>query len=222
MIPILAIPGTWGWRGSSAGQWYDPASPWSAFLRSRGLDHLHVLRGDHRPFVWTTDVNGQQFWRRWFGLAPKVNDWQVAGINLYAYCVPPLAADRCVPPEELHIVCHSHGLQGVLFACAEGLRVNTLISVGSPVREDLFPVADRARPHIGFWWHFYSDGSDRWQWLGEIGDGHFGRVRRHPFADMNVGLPNAGHTGILTNPALFDDAWSGPIDLIGARHGRAY
>lgn len=222
MIPVLAVPGTWSWRGTSAGQWYDQASSWSANLRVRGFDHLHLLRGGGRPYVWTTDVNGQQFWRRWFGGAPKINDWQAAGHNLYAYCVPPLAPDRRVPSSELHIVTHSHGLQPVLMACADGLRVNTLVSVGSPVRADMLEAARRARENIGFWWCYHSDHTDTMQWLGEIGDGMLGVVRAHPYADQKVSLPGVGHSRILTDPRLFAEAWAGPLDIIRSRHGKAF
>lgn len=219
MIPFLAIPGTHGWNGSSAGQWYDPGSPWSANMRAKGFEHLHLLGEDRRPFVWSTDLNGQQFWRRWFGKKPSSNDWQAAGCNLYAYLVPPRAPQHRLPAAETHIVAHSHALQCVAFAASDGLKINTLITVGSPVRVDLFEVFKRARPNIGFWWHFYSDASDRWQWLGAIGDGAIGVTRKHPFADQNVGLPGVGHAGILNDPRVFADVWGGPLDLIRSRHG---
>jgi hypothetical protein len=219
MIPILAIPGTWAWRGSSDGQWYDPSSPWSAYIRGHGFDHL---RGpDRRPFVWTTDVNGQQFWRRWFGRKPCTTDWQCGGQNLYAWLVPPLAPDRCQPPSMTHLVAHSHGLQVALFACADGLKVNTLISIGSPVRSDMIEVARRARPNIGYWLHLHSDGSDRMQWFGEIGDGAFRIVRAHPLADINHALPEVGHSEILNDSRRFSSVWPYALDIIKQRHGRS-
>lgn len=218
MIPFLAIPGTWGWNGSSDGQWHDPSSPWSAYMRGQGFEHL---RGpDRRPFVWTTDVNGEQFWRRWFGKKPKINDWQAGGHNLFAWLVPPLAPDRRQPPERTHLIAHSHGLQLVLFACADGLKVNTLISIGSPVRADMLEVARRARPNIGYWLHLHSDCSDRMQWLGELGDGALRIARAHPYADVNHALPKVGHSRILNDSHLFPVIWPGPLDIIRLRHGR--
>lgn len=218
MIPFLAIPGTWGWNGSSDGQWHDPSSPWSVYMRGQGFEHL---RGpDRRPYVWTTDVNGQQFWRRLFGKKPKINDWQAGGHNLYCWLVPPLAPDRRQPPEATHLIAHSHGLQVVLFACADGLKVHTLISIGSPVRADMLEVARRARPNIGFWLHLHSDHSDRMQWFGELGDGALRVVRAHPYADQNNALPNVGHSGILNDSRLFPVIWPGPLDIIRGRHGR--
>lgn len=222
MIPFIAVAGTWAWKGSSAGQWYDAGSPWSARMRLRGFEHQHLLVGDARPFVWTTDLNGQQFWRRWFGRSPNLNDWQAAGHNLLNYCVPAIAPDRRIRPCDLHVIAHSHGLQPILFACADGLRINTLVSVGSPVRADMLEAAQRARRNIGCWWHFYSDFTDRWQWLGEVGDGRLGVVRQHQLADHNIALPGVGHSNILTDIRLFTEVWSGPLNLIRSRHGRDF
>jgi hypothetical protein len=131
-----------------------------------------------------------------------------------------VAPERKIPPNQLHIICHSHAAQVVAFAAADGLQINTLVTVGSPVRADLFEVYHRARSRIGFWWHFYSDRTDRWQWLGEIGDGRVGIVRRHPCADQNVGLAQVGHSQILNDMRLFPQVWPGPLDLIRSRHGR--
>ncbi len=221
VIPFIAIGGTWAWNGSSRGQWYDPGSPWSANMRARGLEHHHLYSGAPRPFVWTTDLEGNQWWRRLIGKPADVTEWQAAGQNLFAYCVPPIAPGVQIAACNLHIIAHSHAAQVVAFACADGLRVNTLITVGSPIRADMLQVYRRARANIGFHWHFHSDSSDRFQWLGAFGDGRIGIVRRHPFADQNVGLPGVGHSDILNNMRLFADVWSGPIDLIRSRHGRS-
>lgn len=222
MIPFLAIAGTWAWNGSSKGQWYDPGSPFSANMRTRGFEHLHLECGDGRPFVWDTDVDGNQFWRRLIGKKPSVTGWQAAGTNLYDYCVPPFAPDRCVPPENLHAIGHSHGGQVILFAAADGLKINTLITVSSPIRADLTEIYRRARKNIGFWLHIHSDRSDRWQWMGEVGDGRFGIVRNHPFADQNNSYQDVGHSQILNDMRLFNDVWSGPLELIKERHGKPF
>lgn len=219
MIPFIAIGGTWAWDGSALGQWYDQDSPWSANMRARGLEHHHLLYGDPRPFVWSTDLDGAP-WRRWLGMKPKMNDWQAAGHNLFAYCVPPRAPQYRIPPSELHIIAHSHALQVVSFAAADGLRINTLITVGSPIRKDMYEVYERARVNIGFHWHFCSDGTDTMQWLGELGDGAFGIIRKHPCAQQNVMIPKVGHSGILHDMEHFADHWNGVIDLIRERHGR--
>lgn len=224
MIPFLAIGGTWSWRGNSNGQWYDPGSPWSANMRARGFEHHHLLVGAGRPFVWTTDLEGNQFWRRLIGRPPDLTEWQAAGSNLFAYCVPPVAPTARIRPCDLHIVAHSHAAQLVAFAAADGLQINTLVTVGSPVRADMRDVYRRAKANIGFWWHFYSDASDRWQWFGETGDGKWqwpwAVDRTQPSADQNIGLPGVGHSKILNDMTLFADVWGGPLDLIRSRHGR--
>jgi hypothetical protein len=104
----------------------------------------------------------------------------------------------------------------VLYACADhDLKVGTLISVGSPVRKDMMCVAKRARGNIGTWIHVHSDGSDRWQWFGELFDGHFGIVREHPLADRNDSVPGVGHGNLLRQPQHFhywvDRKWVDPM-----------
>lgn len=194
-------------------------------MRARGFEHQHLMPGaERRAFVWTTDLEGHQVWRRLIGMSPDLSEWQVMGQNLLNYCVPAIAPDRRIEPCNLNIICHSHALQGVCFACADGLKVNTLISVGSPVRDDMAPVYERASENIGFHWAFHSDLSDRWQILGAL-DGRFGITRKHPlaarpFRGQNVGLKGVGHSNILNDMTKFDEVWSGPIDLLRSRHGR--
>lgn len=219
-LPYIAIGGTWAWNGSSKGQWYDVDSPFSANMRLKGFEHYHVLGNFKRPYIWTTDLEGNQWWRRLIGRPADHTEWQAAGANLFVYC------DLQIKPCELNIICHSHAAQVVAFACADGLKVHTLITVGSPIRADMLEVYRRARPNIGFHWHFHSDASDRFQWLGAIGDSWFSfrhafsPARRHPYADQNVGVPGVGHSNILNDMTLFHDVWCGPIDLMKARHGR--
>lgn len=217
LIPYLPIGGTWSWRGSSRGQWYDQASPWTAFMRASGFDPL--CGPDGRGFIWTTDINGANIFSRLFGGREDTVDWQAAGMNLLDWLVPPLAPDRRQRPCETHLVAHSHALQVVLFACADGLKVHNLISVGSPVRADMMAVADRARKNIAYWQHFHSDRSDRMQWLGEFGDGHRGVVRQHPLADLNIPLAGAGHSGILNDPTRFI-CWRDALAIVKESHGR--
>lgn len=226
MIPYLAIGGTWSWRGTSAGQWYDAGSPWSARMRLRGLEHHHLYTGSPRPFVWTTDLEGASLWRTLLGRGADLTEWQAAGQNLFAYCVPPIAPGVQIAPSDLHVIAHSHAAQVVAFAAADGLKINTLITVGSPIRHDMTEVYQRARPNMGFHWHFYSDFSDRMQWLGEAFDGKvqlpWAADRKHPYADQNVRLPRVGHSRILNDLSIFADVWSGPIDLIKERHGKPF
>lgn len=174
-------------------EWNDVDSLLSVYLRERGIEN--IAGQALSPFLWSTDLNG-------IG-AKNQEDWKATGRALFYYFVPQLRPELAIRPCRSNVICHSHGLQGVLFACAYGLKLNALISVGSPVRKDMEAVAKLARPNIARWLHIHSDGSDRWQWLGELFDGHFGIVREHPLADKNVAVAGVGHAGVLRDPADF-------------------
>lgn len=200
----LPIAGTHGWRGShpdNRGRWWGPDGAFGLFMQGHRFRHL----GSNRPFVWTTDVNGHRPWRRWFGIGDPHFDWECAGENLNNYIRPYRdATDEYTPIADRRLIVHSHGLQPVLYACAQNdLKIHRLISVMSPVRADMLAVAEKARPNIGKWMHLHTDSSDRWQVLGGIGDGALGIVRRHPLADYNVRVKGVGHTGLLEDAALF-------------------
>lgn len=201
MTRFLPVAGTHGWRGQPVGGWWQQGSPWLRYMREQGF----APYAPDRPFIWTTHLDG--IWPFSGRACAQHLTWQAAGDNLYAYLVPPLHggdANGVAPrPIETRLVVHSHAAQVVAYACARGLKVRRLITVGSPVREDMTSVWAAARPHIDRWVHVHSDHSDRWQWLGTIGDGVFGIVRRMPLADRNVSIRGVGHTGILTEPEAF-------------------
>jgi len=200
MSRVVLVAGTFSWNGSDRGDWYAPGSPFAVFLASRGVEPLFGVRPDGpHPFTWSTELGG-------IGGRGRVV-WQAAGVNLFNYLVPPLCPDRQLPSAETNLIAHSHGLQVVLFAAAAGLNINTLISVGSPVRRDMWATAVTARLNIRHWLHIHSDQSDRWQWLGELFDGHLGIVREHPLADQNDFVPVVGHSELLRNPEHFHH-WS--------------
>lgn len=189
-MKVCLVAGTHGFRGQDhQGQWWWPTSPFAQLLEAAGVEVL----GKGRPFVWTTDVNGV--------VGEKI-DWRVGGENLYQYLVPSLCTAARVAPAETAVVAHSHGLQVALFAAAAGLKIASLVSVCSPVRGDMFKVAEAARPNIAHWTHIYSPG-DFWQGSGELNDGHFGIVRTHPLADRNEKADDVGHTGVLEDPRHF-------------------
>ena len=64
-------------------------------------------------------------------------------------------------------------------------------------------VAKLALPNIAHWEHFYSDKTDKLQWLGEMFDGKIGIVRKHPFADLNNFISGVGHSDVLNKENLF-------------------
>lgn len=219
-IPILPIAGTHGFRGKTSGDWWRGTSPFLLWLDVLGFYTLNPSR----PFIWTTDLNGAKFWRRWFGLNDPHVDWEAGAHALYAYLRPIYdEADSYIPVSHRNLIVHSHGLQVVLYACELGLRINTLVSVMSPVRADMLLVSRRARPNIGFWEHVHADRSDRMQWWGGIGDGKVGIVRQHPLADVNTSIRGAGHSKLLHDPQWFPQ-WQdrGILERLRQRSARAF
>lgn len=164
-----------------------------AYLASIGVTLLDATR----PFIWSTRLGGVGF-----GDDDRLG-WKAAGVNLFAYVVPPRCPDRQVPPIETIIITHSHGLQVALYAAAEGLKIDTLIDVAGPVRRDMAYIARTARQNIRFWAHLVGGKRDLWQVAGALFDGHLGIVREHPLADTNTRVPGAWHGGPLRDPALF-------------------
>ena len=209
MHPIL-VAGTGSYRDDARVDWYCPLSPFARFLASQSLaPAFHHWRStpdlaQQAPFIWSTDLAGLP-WTR-------TSTWAAGGTAL-AYFIEVTADLR---GKETAILAHSHALQVVLYACAEqGILVNQLISVGSPVRKDMQAIAARARPRINHWLHIHSDRSDHWQWFGELFDGHFGIVREHPLADRNDAVPGVGHSELLRDPLCqshwLDRGWLMPL-----------
>ena len=191
MNPVFYLPVRGTHELNDESNWARFNSTLRRFLRTEGLLSLDTRARD--PFVWTTNLN----------VSVNQRDWGTAGANLFAYLVPPLDPRARWPAAQTRILTHSHGLQAALWAAALGLKVDVLFDVAGPVRADMANIAVLARRNIRRWVHVYSDHTDKWQWLGELGDGHFGIVRRHPLADRNVKLPGVGHTGLLNDPNDF-------------------
>jgi len=144
------------------------------------------------------------------------NDWRAGGASLYAYIVPPLCPEQRIPPGDTHVIAHSHGGSVALYAAAAGLKIQTLLTVATPVRRDLRSVIDAARPNIAYWAHVHSDCSDWWQVLGEAFDGRLGIYRAMAQADLNIKIPQAGHSALLHDPR-YRDEWTRWRDLLAYR-----
>lgn len=198
-MKVQLVQGTWAWGHREGRQWWEAPSPFSLFLEAQ---HISCI-GGLRPFIWNTELDGIGWlWRR---PAKKHLNWESAGLNLYSYLVPPLSAqyDDYVPIVDRNLIGHSHALQVIAYACAAGLKINKLITIGSPIRHDMADVYKSARPNIASWMHVHSDGSDRIQWFGELFDGHLGIVRQAPLADVNVMVDNVSHSKLLNDPDAF-------------------
>ncbi len=190
-MQVILVAGTWGYRDLNPTQeWWWPSSAFAAMVKVAG----HTIIGADCPYVWTTNLNGAV-------VGQKDVDWQVGGANLFSYAVPPLCPDKRIPSDELLIVAHSHGLQPALYAFARGMK-GRLISVCSPVREDMMAVARMARTNISKWVHTYSE-CDETQVAGELCDGHLGIVRPHRLADVNLDITPLGHGDLVNLPVNY-------------------
>ncbi len=189
VIQYLAVNGTHENRGVDR-EWSHPESELSKYLERQSL--LNIAHSAMLPYDWSDDLDIKQ-----------QSDWKAGGRSLFYYIAPPLRKEYAWPPSETVIVTHSHGLQVALWAAALGLKIDRLLDIAGPVRKDMMDTATAARPNIKHWMHFHSDASDKWQWLGEMFDGHFGIVRAHKLADINIGFPGVGHGNLLRDPTLF-------------------
>lgn len=202
MTRFLPTAGTHGWRGDPVGDWWQRGSQYLRMMR----EHEFAPYAPDRPFVWTTSLDGLWPWP-WQRAETKHLTWRAAGLNKYAYLVPPIYGGAengiAATPMATRLVDHSHAGNVTAYACAAGLYVHVLITIGTPVRDDMAEVWAQARPRIGTWVHVHSDSSDWWQVAGGLFDGKLGIDRKMPLADVNIRIPRVGHTGILTDPTAF-------------------
>jgi hypothetical protein len=208
LIPITTVVGTWGWRGLfyDPEHWSHPKSPLWSYLHTKGLAPRCDRNG--KGFTWGTELTGHQLWRRLFFRKAGIKDWEVGAASFYDYHRPATVEYRhYLRGRNAHAICHSHGGNLPYIACsAYGMQINVLCTVSTPIRHDVLSVhGTKARERIGCHIHYWSK-ADRIQIAGQAGDGHIGLSGEHPFADYNIRLDeDAGHTGLLENPFLFDE-----------------
>jgi pimeloyl-ACP methyl ester carboxylesterase len=196
-VRATLVAGTWAWKpGDSRIPWWQSGSPFCACLAAAGIPVVSTKR----PFIWSTDLDMRQ---------DSHMDWRAGGVNLYAYLVPDLCEDRRLPPEQTLVIAHSHGGQVALYAAAEGLKIDTLITVATPVRGDMAAVIVRARPNIRFWRHIHGGWKDHVQLLGGLLDGRFSLRRAFPEADENVEVSGATHSEFLNDQVKYLERWRG-------------
>ena len=192
-MKTILIAGTGSWDADDDIDWYCPTHPFVDYLIQQGVEPLFGANG--KPFIWSTNLSGVPFFTR-----RNKTDWSAGGAAL-AYFID---ARVKTPGETINVIAHSHGLQIVLYACAYyGVRVRSLISVGSPIRKDMLTVSEKARPDITHWLHIHSDFSDKWQLLGQLFDGKLDvwlQQREHPLADSNDFVAGVGHSKLLRAP----------------------
>jgi hypothetical protein len=199
MHPIL-VAGTNGFSGMGDHDWFCPGHQFGQFLADQGVSPTYD--DGPRPFIWTTDLDGLP------GRGTK--DWQAGGAALSYF----VRLYMQFPSWRTALIVHSHGLQVAAFAAKEhDLKIQTLISMGSPIREDLSDAYKALRANTKVWLHVHSDSSDRFQILGELFDGRHSIVREAPLADKNDFVPKVGHTELLRDKSQYhywvDRGWVG-------------
>jgi pimeloyl-ACP methyl ester carboxylesterase len=208
MIYYITIAGTFGAKHEQ--DWYHPDSDFSKFLLKHGCQQLEA--NPIKRYMWSTEVDG---------INSDNNTWDAAGRALAHYIAPPLLNASLVKPENTYIVAHSHGGNVVAYACGKyGLKVNGLITVGTPIRKDLHDVYKAALPNISRHLHLYAGWRDYWQVWGALFDGRFGIHRKHPFATRNCKVPKGDHGSVLRDQEFFPlwlergwlDFWMGKSD----------
>jgi hypothetical protein len=203
--PIVLCAGTWGLRGiddleavaAAALPWWHPRSDFGVAALTHGLALIDGLE----PFLWSTALDG---------IGGDNLGWYAGGAALryFAHAKhPPIPCDEAADNTQVRdgqgwrpvsVIAHAHGGNVALYAAQQGLRIETLVTLGTPVRREMDAVAAQARPNMRRWVHVYSD-SDPAQIAGALFDGRLGIYRKFPLAE-NILEPRVGHSD-LHDPA---------------------
>lgn len=152
----IPVAGTWAINDG----WYsNPGSTFALTLAQLGFQPIRAKDG--RPFRWSTDLDGVKFWGRH-------SQWEAGADAAYYFC-------EFLPLEDLNFICHSHGAQPILILAAQGFKIRSLTTIGSPVRHDV--PSTEALKNIAFWQHIYDDGFDKMGWIGSWFDGKWSSDR---------------------------------------------
>lgn len=185
MTRWIGVLGTWGAYRSNR---WDLESPLTRFLERQGFAPARP----GRPFNgWTTNLDGVP-------VLANGNDWE-AGAEAVTYYAESL------PYESLNFIVHSHAGQCLLIAAANGLKVRSLVMVGTPVRKDIeLSVAPAAVTNIGRCLHITDARWDVMGFAGAVFDGRWSlrRTFRVPGIE-SVQARGIGHSGLLTDPSTF-------------------
>jgi hypothetical protein len=182
--PVVCVGGTWAETSSDA-QWWRPDSVWCANLRNAGLDVLDPKDS----FEWATAISIDA------GHDPM---WRTAGLALLWYC------KAKAPGVPVSLAAHSHGGQVAAYAIAAGLVVDRLVTVATPVRDDMQPTWAKAARAVGRWTHLWTKETglphEQMQFLGSLplAPPAFAWTRTMPLASENVEIvPAVSHHGAI-------------------------
>lgn len=189
---VLLVQGTWGdtqtwWKRGSGG--------FADAVVAAG----HTLIDTPRPFEWSTGLGGVELFTE-----RDLTGWKGGGRHLHDY------ADwytcRSGGQKIDAIIAHSHGRQVVRYALQWGLTVPLVILVSGPIRQDVNTETPNAYDptRVQRVVCLHGGEGDKFQWYGELGDGHLGIVRDDPSPRAeNKGYPDADHSSMLYTPAQF-------------------
>jgi pimeloyl-ACP methyl ester carboxylesterase len=197
IVFVIGVAGTWAWKSP----WWQDGSDFWEYMRQHKV--LPVRLDDKHPYRWSTELGGSwKFWEK------RRGDWEAAGDSLYYYA-------KAMRLPEIVIICHSHGGQAAFYAAALGLQIDRLITVATPVRNDMQDVINLARPNIKQWLQVCDSKTDKVAWWGSFGDRKFGNSREFAQADRNLKIDGIGHSGLLSDKDKFP-LWHsmGIIDFI--------
>lgn len=195
---VGTISGTWGRSGAGSYGWWRPPSVFIANLQSAGLE----IVSDVDYFDWSTNLDG---------VKGHNDDWETSGKALYWWW-----QSHGSPP--LSLIGHSHAAQVIAYALAYGVRLGDpltlqhLVTVASPVREDINGLWAIGRPYVRDWTHLYCDEVERApDDLGyqEIGSrphtAAFPFTREMSHANRNIRiLPATTHHGMMWSKLWLD------------------
>jgi hypothetical protein len=181
---VVGIAGTWAWKSA----WWQDDSPFWRYMRRHGI---YPARVNGRPFRWSTDLGSTwQFWKS------RHSDWEAGGDALAYYL-------DALPPAYRVVVAHSHGGQVAAYCAAQGVTIDRLVTVATPVRADMEGTWKLARQSIRHWCHVMDSEGDKTAWWGAFGDGRFGNTREFKDTDATVKIGGIGHSGLLSDPSKF-------------------
>lgn len=177
----IPIHGTWD-LGNDA--WWRHGSSFCELTARYGL----VCEEQFETFYWSGLVDGINLKTvLTLGLIRDQHEtWDSAGLSLRNRL-------KLSELEGRNLIVHSHGLQVLAYS---NILVNNIISVGSPIREDMFPLYELLEKNSNSWLHIYDEIWDKIEFLGQIGDGKWFGSRNCPYA-INHKLKKIGHSKIL-------------------------
>jgi hypothetical protein len=180
-VTYIPIPGTDAWdEDENNFQWWERGSEHQRHMATQGLV-LHACGA----LEWSTALDG---------VPTRKNHviWKGAAKHLLCHL-------ERVPLAQRNLIAHSHGGNVVFHALAYGLRINNLITVGTPVRADMEPIILQGLGNCNYWHHIYDSSGDRISLYGALFDGRWRIKHDFDLADSQDNVKDIGHSRILND-----------------------